>query len=241
MATTYLNLVNSTLRQLGEVPLTALANARGIQSTAMDAINNTYFDICQEENEWPFLHDTDTQTCVVGQRDYTIKTGGGDIDWETFVLLPEASSPTINKALTLPLLSLTEYYRSLWFENDTENDSDLYTIPKRVVRAQAADTIYLTPRPDQLYQFFYELWDIPTELSNDTDEPLIPERYRHIIKYGALFHIFSHRDDPAFADRWEKRYRKGVENMREALINRNDYFTSRMAAWRDNFGHVKVG
>ena len=54
---TYINLTNELLREMNEVELTAanFLTSVGIQSHVKDAINRAYFDIVNEEPQWPFL------------------------------------------------------------------------------------------------------------------------------------------------------------------------------------------
>ena len=54
---TYLSLTNEILREMNEVALTSstFANAIGVQQHVKDVINRAYFDIVNEEPQWPFL------------------------------------------------------------------------------------------------------------------------------------------------------------------------------------------
>ena len=57
MATTYLDLTNELLRELNEVVLTSakFSSAVGVQKHAQDALNRAYWDIVNQEPQWPFL------------------------------------------------------------------------------------------------------------------------------------------------------------------------------------------
>ena len=54
---TYLSLTNELLREMNEVALTSstFANAIGVQQHVKDIVNRAYFDIVNEEPQWPFL------------------------------------------------------------------------------------------------------------------------------------------------------------------------------------------
>ena len=54
---TFLDLTNTLVRELNEVELSSVsfANAKGIQKYLKDAINRAYFDIINQEPQWPFL------------------------------------------------------------------------------------------------------------------------------------------------------------------------------------------
>ena len=57
MATSYLDLTNELLRELNEVTLTTatFAGAVGVQQHVKDSLNRAYFDIINQEPQWPFL------------------------------------------------------------------------------------------------------------------------------------------------------------------------------------------
>jgi hypothetical protein len=57
MATTFLKLSNEILREINEVELTSatFSTSVGIQTHVKDVINRAYFDIVNEEPQWPFL------------------------------------------------------------------------------------------------------------------------------------------------------------------------------------------
>ena len=57
MSTSYLDLTNELLRELNEVPLTSgnFTSAIGIQQHVKDSVNRAYFDIINEEPQWPYL------------------------------------------------------------------------------------------------------------------------------------------------------------------------------------------
>jgi hypothetical protein len=70
MATTYITLVNDTLRRLNEVTLDTAGDGfdtvRNVQGLAKDAVNNSIRLILQDGQEFPFLKTTKTETLVAG-------------------------------------------------------------------------------------------------------------------------------------------------------------------------------
>ena len=67
MATTYLALTNELLRELNEVTLTSttFANAVGVQQHVKDSLNRAYYDIVNEEPQWPYLAVAESRNKVV--------------------------------------------------------------------------------------------------------------------------------------------------------------------------------
>ena len=108
---TYLALTNDILGELNEVQLTStnFTNATGIQKFIKDAINRAYFDIANENPEFPWLSNTvsgDAQEygnsfvdTVAGTRWYFLRKHSsgphgtakdfGKVDWDNFYLTTE--------------------------------------------------------------------------------------------------------------------------------------------------------
>jgi len=107
---TYLTITNDILGELNEVQLTSsnFTNAKGIQKFVKDAINRAYFDIANENPEFPWLATTTTDATeygnnfvdtISGQRWYYLKKHSsgahgtakdfGRIDWDNFYLTTE--------------------------------------------------------------------------------------------------------------------------------------------------------
>ena len=107
---TYLSITNDILGELNEVQLTSsnFLTAKGLQKFVKDAINRAYFDIANENPEFPWLATTTTNATeygnnfvdsVVGQRWHLLKKHSsgahgtakdfGRIDWDNFYLTTE--------------------------------------------------------------------------------------------------------------------------------------------------------
>ena len=76
MSGTYLTLTNSTLARLNEVQLTSttFTSARGIQTQAKNAVNESIRYINQKEYNFPFNHATETKTVTAGTVRYSLPT-----------------------------------------------------------------------------------------------------------------------------------------------------------------------
>lgn len=107
---TYLSITNDILGELNEVQLTSsnFLTAKGLQKFVKDAINRAYFDIANENPEFPWLATTTTNATeygnnfvdsVIGQRWHLLKKHSsgahgtakdfGRIDWDNFYLTTE--------------------------------------------------------------------------------------------------------------------------------------------------------
>ena len=129
MSSTYLDLTNELLRELNEVTLTiaTFANAVGVQQHVKDSLNRAYFDIINEEPQWPYLAvaesgDTDPMygnvyvETTAGTRFYELKpasssitTDYGSIDWLRLDII-SGSLKTILKRRHLHLKTIKKDY-----------------------------------------------------------------------------------------------------------------------------------
>jgi len=91
MATTYLTLANSVLRELNETELTSstFSSSRGIQTAVKDFINKGIHDIYNETGEIPLLYSRTSQDLVVGDNEYSFPTDFRKADMDSFFLKPK--------------------------------------------------------------------------------------------------------------------------------------------------------
>ena len=158
MATTYLQLSNEILREMNEVELTSanFSSAKGIQSHVKDSINRAYFDIVNEEPQWPFLSTGESGSTdpmygnvyietVAGTRWYELKpasssitTDYGYIDWDNFLLTTvgvsgESSPYTVKNLRFVTTEAWKDYYRISENKDDSEDANG--GTPARVTRS----------------------------------------------------------------------------------------------------------
>ena len=90
MATTYLTLANSVLRELNETELTSstFSSSRGIQTAIKDFINKSIHDIYNEASEIPLLYSRTTQNLTTGDKEYDFPTDFRKIDRDSFTIGP---------------------------------------------------------------------------------------------------------------------------------------------------------
>ena len=90
MATTYLTLTNSVLRELNETELTSgtFSSSRGIQTAVKDFINKGIHDIYNESGEIPVLFARTTQDLLIGDNEYDFPADIRKADMDSFSLGP---------------------------------------------------------------------------------------------------------------------------------------------------------
>ena len=90
MATTYLTLTNSVLRELNETELTSstFSSSRGIQTAIKDFINKGIHDIYNETGEIPLLYSRTTQDLTIGDNEYNFPADFRKADMDSFSMAP---------------------------------------------------------------------------------------------------------------------------------------------------------
>ena len=91
MATTYLTLANSVLRELNETELTSatFSSSRGIQTAVKDFINKGIHDIYNETGEIPLLYARTNQDLFVGDNEYDLPADLRKVDMDSFSMGPK--------------------------------------------------------------------------------------------------------------------------------------------------------
>ena len=239
---TYLNLTNELLRELNEVVLTSsnFSDAVGIQAHAQDCINRAYSDIVMAEPQWAFLATGESGATdpfygkvyvetVAGTRWYELKASSssitadyGSVDWDNFYLttigVSGASSPYTSQ--NLKFVTTEEWKDHLReAENIDDADSQTYGEPKFVIRSPDARKFGVSPIPDKVYRVWFFAWDLPTALDAHGDATVFPDVYSPVLMARARYHFHQFKDAPQQAAFALEDYKKGLKQMRSALMN----------------------
>ena len=239
---TYLNLTNELLRELNEVVLTSsnFSDAVGIQAHAQDCINRAYSDIVMAEPQWAFLATGESGATdpfygnvyvetVAGTRWYELKESSssitadyGSVDWDNFYLttigVSGASTPYTSQNLKFVT---TEEWKDHLRESENIDDADTqnYGEPKFVIRSPDARKFGVSPIPDKVYRVWFFAWDLPTALDAHGDATVFPDVYSPVLMARARYHFHQFKDAPQQAAFALEDYKKGLKQMRSALMN----------------------
>ena len=71
---------------------------------------------------------------------------------------------------------------------------------------------------------------------NATDTTNIPERFRHIIVDGAMYHSYMFRSNMQATMAAKEKFDEGIKHMRSQLINRTPYVRSYMISRNTSIG-----
>lgn len=241
MATSYLDLTNELLRELNEVPLTSgnFSAALGLQQYVKDSVNRAYFDIINQEPQWPFLTVAESGTTdpmygnvnvetVANQRFYELKpassgitTDYSSVDWDTFYLttvgVAGETAPFVSKNLRY---TTTEEWKDYLRVRENADDSQTATggEPSRVIRSPDGRKFGLSPIPDKVYKVWFTAWQLPAKLTNHDDNIVFPEMYSVVLLARARYYIWQFKDNPQSAAFALEDYKKGLDSMRSNLI-----------------------
>ncbi len=247
MATSYLDLTNELLRELNEVTLTSsnFASAVGVQGHVKDAVNKAYFDIINQEPQWPFLSAGESGEVdpmygnvyvetVIGQRYYELKASSdsikddyGSIDWDNFYVttvgVAGETAPYVGNNLRYTTNEEWKSFRRV-AENLDDADAQTYGEPNRVIRSPDARKFGLSPIPDKVYRVWFYAWNLPTKFSDYSDEIVFPEMYTTVLLARARYYIWQFKDNPQAASFALDDYKKGVRSMRSNLIEPTPFY-----------------
>jgi hypothetical protein len=224
MAYDYISLVNEVNRRLNEVELTSgtFTTAKGFYSQIKDSVNSSIRDINQTHYEWPFNHVLAEDILTAGTTRYAFPNDAGSIDFDTFRI--KESSTLGNATTKLGLVAYEDYLENSVDQEYADNTSKR-EVPSAVFQAPSLEW-GITPPPDQAYEIVYEYYRVPVDLSSSTDVPSVPERFRHVIIDGAMYHAYMFRSNEQAANLAKAKFEEGLKRMRTILVNRYTYMRS---------------
>jgi len=224
MSYDYIGLVNEVNRRLNEVELTSgtFDTAKGFYAQVKDSVNSAIRDINQTHYEWPFNHVLAEETLTAGVTRYAFPSDAGSIDFDTFRI--KESSTFGNATVKLGVVAYEDY-----LENSVDQEYGDNTSKREVPTAVFQTTSLewgITPPPNEAYDIVYEYYQVPVDLSSATDVPSIPERFRHVIIDGAMYHAYMFRSNEQAASLAKSKFEEGLKRMRTILVNRYTYMRS---------------
>lgn len=224
MSYDYLSLVNEVNRRLNEVELTSstFTSAKGFYSQVKDSVNSSIRDINQTHYEWPFNHVLAEETLTAGTTRYAFPNDAGSIDFDTFRI--KESTTLSNATVKLGIVAYEDYLENSVDQEYGDNTSKR-EVPSSVFQAPSLEW-GITPPPDQAYEVVYEYYRVPVDLQSATDVPSVPERFRHVIIDGAMYHAYMFRSNEQAANLAKSKFEEGLKRMRTILVNRYTYMRS---------------
>jgi hypothetical protein len=221
MAYDYISLVNGVNRRLNEVELTSqnFSTATGYYSFAKDSVNAAIRHINQEEFEWPWNHVEETKTLTIGTVRYSVPSNTKTINMNTFRIKRDANLGV--GTVKLKVLTYEEWL-DRYADSEYNSSSDTRSTPRYIVRTPSREFI-VYPAPDKAYEVVYEYFSTESDLETATDEPTLPEQYRHTIIDGSMYYVYQFRGDMQAAQLSLQKFEQGIKQLRSININRTEY------------------
>lgn len=200
-------MANSTYRQIQDNVLSMISKSDSTtRARVMNWINLGYQDFVLREL-WPFRETTGTLSLVQGTQEYDLSTNFSDIDEQNITSV--ALQGTVNRKLTYwPFTQLRA--------NQPDFDLAGEATPERYYLKSGS--IGFWPVPDGATTCLIDYYKVPTELSADADEPIIPVAYREALMQYALSMENDFNTDPDLAQKSMNRYEQIVTLARQNLL-----------------------
>lgn len=198
---------NSTYKNIQDNVLSLISKS---DSTTRNRIKNWinlgYHDFVLREL-WPFREVADSFVTVAETQEYLLTTDFSDIDASNI----SAVSIQGASARKLDYISFSRLRRDYPdFDLEGSGLPQYYYIQ--------AGKIGLWPKPDAVYTIAVDYYKVPTELSSDSDEPIMPIAYREALTQYALSLEHDFNTDPDLAQKAMNRYEQIVRLARNNLL-----------------------
>lgn len=157
---------------------------------------------------WPFREKTGTLTTVASTQEYDLSTNFSDLDQQNIIDVAIQGSNAA-KLIYWPYNQLRDSYPDL--------DSEGNGIPTRYYIKANQIGFWLVP--NDAYTIAIDYYKLPTELSADGDETIIPVNYREALVHYALSLEHDYNTDPDLAIKSMNRYEQILSLARNNLLS----------------------
>lgn len=197
--TQYKDIQDRTLDILGKSDTTT-------RNRVKNWINLGYQDFVLREL-WPFREKSGDLSIVAGTQEYDLATTFTDMDAENIISVSIQGSSSVK-------LRYIAYNQLRYSQPDyTTNGQDL-----PIYYYIKAGKLGLWPSPSGSYTAIVEYFSVPTDLSGDTDVPIIPLAYRQALIHHALSYENDYNGDPDLAQKAMNTYEDFITKARMNLL-----------------------
>ena len=190
-------------------------------------INMGYYNFVLREL-WPFRETTDDVTTIAGTQEYVLSTEFTNIDAQNITSVA-IQGATNRKLVYWPFNQLRA----------ANPDYDLIgtSVPQNYYLK--GGNLGLWPSPNDVYTVTVDYYKVPTELSADADEPIIPVAYRQSLVQFALAKEHDFNTDPDLAQKAMNEFEQIVVLARQNLLSQpNDTEAFRILGPADFRSHT---
>lgn len=198
-STTYRNIQDLVLDSLGRSDSTT-------RNRVKNWINLGQSDFVLREL-WPFRETTGSLSLVAGTQEYSLSSNFSNIDSQNIIAV-SLQGASGRKLLYWPYNQLRNTYPD--FDYNGQSLPDKYYLK--------SGYIGFYPIPNGADSIAVDYYKTPTELSADSDEPIIPVNYREALVHYALSLEHDYDGDPDLAQKSSNRYEEIVTLARNNLL-----------------------
>jgi len=167
-------------------------------------LNSAYFDMCGRE-PWPFLEVT--LTGVTAPQTITDLRGIlSVVDTSTLTPLEGIDRRDLSKTF----VDLTQTgFDGYWYLESASDGAGGLTDTVKLFPVNASDSLEI------------RYIKVPSQLVNDTDIPVIPDRFLDSLIDGTMTYVHRDNDDYDLAGQTTQSFEQGIQLMADQLLNRN--------------------
>jgi len=174
-------------------------------------VNDAYMQMVDEVGKAipDFFTKSATTSSVTSQQEYALPS-----DFEKILMVNIQIDNEWHRVLPMPNINYIPIQaRTDSGQGFTWSNARYYVI---------GSNIGFMPIPDETTSNNIKVWYVytPTEMDDDTDEPALPDKYHHYLKYGAYATYLDQDDEHAAAERMRIRFDQLIDRMVENLSQR---------------------
>jgi hypothetical protein len=201
-------MANTTFRNIQDNTLALISKSDSTtRNRVSNWINMGYQDFVNREL-WPFREATHQLTLTQGTQEYDLAAEISDIDQQNIISVALQGE----SRRKLPYIPFNQLRAS-----KPDFDEDAESIPQSYYLK--AGKIGFWPIPNAGTEVAIDYYVRPTELVNDSDEPIIPVGYREALMQYALSLEHDFNTDPDLAQKASNRYEQIVALARNNLLS----------------------
>lgn len=198
---------SSTYREIQDRVLDLISKSDSItRNRIKNWINMGYYNFVLREL-WPFREVTGSLNTVAGTQEYDLSTNFSTMD-EQNIISVSIQGASSRKLIYWPYNQLRD--------NQPDFDLEGQSLPERYYLK--GNQIGFWPVPNDAYSISIDYFKIPTELSADADEPIIPVPYRQALIQFALSKEHDFNTDPDLAQKAMNEFEQIVTMARNNLL-----------------------
>lgn len=198
---------NSTFREQQDNVLSLISKSDATtRNRIKNWLNMGYYDFVLREL-WPFRETTGTLNTVNGTQEYDLSTNFSDIDEQNIISVAIQGASQV-KLVYWPFNQLRA--------QKPDFDYDSTSVPERYYLKSG--NIGFWPVPNAAYTVLIDYYKVPTEMSADSDTPIIPIAYREALVQYALNLEHDFNTDPDLSQKAQNRYEQILTLARNNLL-----------------------